>query len=362
MRDLLPDQMRAFRRVEDAFREVAGRWGYEEIRTPTVESYSLFTAAGALSPEMLAGAYTFLDWDGWSGERVMLRYDSTIPVARAAADAAAASGASRSGGAPAPDLSLAFHDAGGAPIREFRPKPDGWDELNEDDRALDPGPWMPVRPGVNRFVWDLRHPGAMRLRGNRTAEEANRGPLVLPGTYEVRLRVGDRTLAESFEVVNDPRSPAGIDELREQLDCLLAMRDKISEIYAGVQRIRDVNAEVERWCARLARHGGHDAAVEAGAALREALAAVASALILPGEHTDTFRLHHRARLNESLASVIGIVDSADARPTTQARALAEEYMARIDAELERLAALLDHDLRAFSDLVSEAGLPPVDMP
>ena len=280
----------------------------------------------------------------------------------AAPDAAAASGASRSGGAPAPDLSLAFHDAGGAPIREFRPKPDGWDELNEDDRALDPGPWMPVRPGVNRFVWDLRHPGAMRLRGNRTAEEANRGPLVLPGTYEVRLRVGDRTLAESFEVVNDPRSPAGIDELREQLDCLLAMRDKISEIYAGVQRIRDVNAEVERWCARLARHGGHDAAVEAGAALREALAAVASALILPGEHTDTFRLHHRARLNESLASVIGIVDSADARPTTQARALAEEYMARIDAELERLAALLDHDLRAFSDLVSEAGLPPVDMP
>ncbi|MXY35574.1 MAG: hypothetical protein F4Y54_02165 [Dehalococcoidia bacterium] len=87
MRDLLPEQMRAFRHVEDAFREVARHWGYEEIRTPTVESYSLFTSAGALSPEMLAGAYTFLDWDGWSGERVMLRYDSTIPVARAAADA-----------------------------------------------------------------------------------------------------------------------------------------------------------------------------------------------------------------------------------------------------------------------------------
>ncbi len=87
MRDLLPEQMRAFRHVEDAFRQVARQWGYEEIRTPTVESYSLFTSAGALSPEMLAGAYTFLDWDGWSGERVMLRYDSTIPVVRAAVDA-----------------------------------------------------------------------------------------------------------------------------------------------------------------------------------------------------------------------------------------------------------------------------------
>ena len=270
--------------------------------------------------------------------------------------------ASGSGDAPTLSVSIAFHDVGGALVREFRPKPAGWDELSEEDQALDPGPWMPVRGGVNRFEWDLRYPGAMRLRGNRTGEEADRGPLVLPGTCEVRLRIGERTLAESFEVVNDPRSPASIDELREQLHCLLAIRDKISDAYASVQRIRDTSAEVERWCARLARHGGHEATVEAGEALREALTAVEFALILPGEHTDTFGLHHRVRLNAALASVISIVDSADARPTVQARTLAEEYMARIDGELERLKALLNHDLRAFNDLVSEAGLPPVDTP
>ena len=87
MRDLLPDEMRAFRRVEDAFRSAAQRWGYQEIRTPTVESYSLYTSAGALSPQMLSRVYSFLDWDGWSGERIVLRPDSTIPVARAAANA-----------------------------------------------------------------------------------------------------------------------------------------------------------------------------------------------------------------------------------------------------------------------------------
>ena len=271
----------------------------------------------------------------------------------------AAPGACDSGDTPAPSVSIAFHDAGGALVREFRPKPAGWDDLSEEDQALDPGPWMPARPGVNRFVWDLRFPGAMRLRGNRTGEEADRGPLVLPGTFEVRLRVGERTLAESFEVINDPRSPASIDELRAQLDCLLAIRDKISHAYAGVQRIRDVSAQIERWSARLARHGGHGAAVEAGTALREALAAVESALILPGDHTDTFSLHHRVRLNAALASVIGIVDSADARPTTQARALAEEYMSRIDDELDRLKILLDRDLGTFNDLVSNAGLSPV---
>ena len=276
--------------------------------------------------------------------------------------AANADDAPVSGGAPGVDVSIAFHDAGGALIREFRPKPAGYDALDDLDKALDPGPWMPVTAGVNRFVWDLRHPGAARLRGNKTGEEADRGPLVLPGAYQIRLRIGDRTFTESFEVVNDPRSPASIEELREQLECILEMRDKISAAYAGVQRIRDTSGEVERWCARLSRHGGHDAAVEVGNALREALAAVESVLILPGEHTDTFGLHNRVRLNAALASVVSIVDSADARPTAQARALAAEYMARIDDELGRLETLLDRDLGAFNELVSEAGLPPVDAP
>lgn len=82
MRDTLPPEMRRFRRIEQAFREVCQGWGYEEIRTPTIEHLHLFTAAGTLSPQMLGRVYSFLDWDGWSGERVVLRPDSTIPAAR----------------------------------------------------------------------------------------------------------------------------------------------------------------------------------------------------------------------------------------------------------------------------------------
>ena len=280
--------------------------------------------------------------------------------------------------------SLVFLDEHGRVVREFRPRPAGYDKLSEEDKALDPGPWIPMRAGVNRFVWDLRYPGAKRLRGNKTGEEAERGPLVLPGTYRVRLRIGYQKLVSrplrqpsrqdeekrldlveqehrgTFKVGNDPRSPATLDELRDQLSLLLEIRDKISAVYEGVQRIRDTSDEVERWCTRLSRHGGHGAAVEAGKALVEALAAVEPALILPGKHTDTFGLHHRVRLNAALASVISIVDSADAHPTAQARALAEEYTARIDTELDRLKALLDHDLGTFNGLVSEAGLPPID--
>ncbi len=82
MRDLLPGEMARYRQVEESFARVCGEWGYSEIRTPTIEFLHLFTATGTLSPQMLDRTYTFLDWDGWSGERVVLRPDATIPAAR----------------------------------------------------------------------------------------------------------------------------------------------------------------------------------------------------------------------------------------------------------------------------------------
>lgn len=82
MQDLLPEDMLRFRRIEDVFRTCCRKWGYQEVKTPTLEYLHLFTATGTLSPSMLSKVYSFLDWDGWSGERVVLRPDGTIPVAR----------------------------------------------------------------------------------------------------------------------------------------------------------------------------------------------------------------------------------------------------------------------------------------
>jgi histidyl-tRNA synthetase len=81
-RDLSPEEMTRFRLIEGVFRDSCLKWGYEEVRTPVLEYLHLFTSTGTLTPSMLGRVYSFLDWDGWSGERVVLRPDSTIPVVR----------------------------------------------------------------------------------------------------------------------------------------------------------------------------------------------------------------------------------------------------------------------------------------
>jgi len=81
-KDLSPDEMESFRLIEGIFRDACLKWGYREVRTPTLEYLYLFTSVGTLTPGMLRRVYSFLDWDGWSGERVVMKPDGTIPVAR----------------------------------------------------------------------------------------------------------------------------------------------------------------------------------------------------------------------------------------------------------------------------------------
>ncbi len=79
----MPNDMARFRHVEQVFRSSCLHWGYDELRTSTLEYLHLFTSTGTLTPAMLSKVYSFLDWNGWSGERVVLRPDGTIPTARA---------------------------------------------------------------------------------------------------------------------------------------------------------------------------------------------------------------------------------------------------------------------------------------
>ncbi|MFC2034565.1 ATP phosphoribosyltransferase regulatory subunit [Chloroflexota bacterium] len=81
-KDLSPEGMKGLRLIEGVFRDCCLKWGYEEVRTPTLEYLHLFTSTGTLTPSQLHKVYSFLDWDGWSGERVVLRPDGTIPIAR----------------------------------------------------------------------------------------------------------------------------------------------------------------------------------------------------------------------------------------------------------------------------------------
>ena len=75
-RDVLPDEMRELRRLEDSVREVFERYGYGEVATPAIEYHEVLAVGDERSAP---SAYRFFDE---SGELLTLRSDMTVPIAR----------------------------------------------------------------------------------------------------------------------------------------------------------------------------------------------------------------------------------------------------------------------------------------
>jgi len=78
--DLLPDEMRAHRRVSDKARATAGRYGFQEIATPIFEFSQVFKRTlGDTSDVVTKEMYTFIDK---GGDEITLRPENTAGVAR----------------------------------------------------------------------------------------------------------------------------------------------------------------------------------------------------------------------------------------------------------------------------------------
>ncbi len=78
--DVLPGESAKWQYVESTFRQLVGRYGYHEIRTPTFEQTELFTrSSGETSEIVTKQMYTFTD----KGDRsVTLKPEGTAPVMR----------------------------------------------------------------------------------------------------------------------------------------------------------------------------------------------------------------------------------------------------------------------------------------
>jgi len=78
--------------------------------------------------------------------------------------------------------------------------PPEWPDQTPPDEKI------PTDVGVNRFAWDLRLQGPLPLAGEPGAEFRNRGPMVPPGAYQVRLTAEGKSYTAPLELKADPRA------------------------------------------------------------------------------------------------------------------------------------------------------------
>ena len=110
---------------------------------------------------------------------------------------------------------------------------------------------LPKEKGLTRTVWNLSQEGA-RLRRPPTPEQLEfagppRGPQVLPGTYTVKLFVGDKMQAErKVEVRVDPTVQVSDADLRMQYEMAMRLRDMVSVMNDGLRFLDSAKQQTEQ--------------------------------------------------------------------------------------------------------------------
>ena len=255
---------------------------------------------------------------------------------------------------PEDDVTLTFLDANGDEIKTYSSK-----RPDKDDSDASDDPRTPAEAGMNLFDWDMRYPGAHTVPGDKTTDGVGRGPLAPPGSYQVRLTVGDHSQTQSFDMVKDPRVNATQEDFDAQFGLLLRIRDKLSETHDNINKIRSARSQVSEWAKRAEGTAAQEAVSDAANGLNAKLDEIEGALIQTEYKGARDRLHMPIRLNAKLAGLTPVVSAGDYRPPQQAYAVLDHFTGLLDTQFDALQSVLDEDLDEFQNLLAEFEIPAI---
>jgi len=218
---------------------------------------------------------------------------------------------------------------------------------------------LTAEAGMNRFIFDMRYPGAERVPGAILWGGNLNGPTAVPGNYQVKLTVGEQTLTQTWEWKKDPRLETTQEDFQEQFDFLIKIRDKITQVNNSVNLLREIRSQIENLSKKVQNLEGGRGIVESVVSLKKKLTEVEDVLIQSQSKSGQDPLNFPILLDNKIAALAGIAARADARPTDQSYKLFDELSARADVQIEKLDNILKFDLPELNKKVKDAGIPAV---
>jgi photosystem II stability/assembly factor-like uncharacterized protein len=212
-------------------------------------------------------------------------------------------------------------------------------------------------PGAHRVSWDLHYSGASVFPG-MVLRSANpqQGPWAVPGKYQIRVTVDGVTQARELTLLGDPRTKDVTQtDLEEQLKLSMQIRDRVSAANEAIVRIRELKKQI---AARSASANDQPLAA-AGEAVSHKLSAVEEEIYQVKNESSKDVLALPIKLNNRLAALLRVAQSADARPTNQTYRMFQQLGAELDVQLAALGQVIKADLAQFNSLLASHNLAAV---
>jgi hypothetical protein len=260
--------------------------------------------------------------------------------------------------APKEEVTLDILDSSGKLVRHLSSKekketeqPPEWPDRVERVKTI------PAKEGMNRFAWDLRHDDPIQIPGAFYSSTGPKGPLALPGDYQVKLTVAGKSQTAPLKLVVDPRNKGREPALQKQFTLAIQVNDRVSQLHQAVDEIRDLRSQIQNLHKRFGDDPRLKPALAAADDLDHKMSEVEQKLIQVNMKGSEANLAFPNMLNERLDTFSHLIESGDKEPTKPQLEVFELLNSQLDAQLKKWAQVKKDDLPKVSELIKQATLP-----
>ncbi|MGA8736701.1 MAG: hypothetical protein WB558_22485 [Terriglobales bacterium] len=266
---------------------------------------------------------------------------------------------------PKAETTIEILDSNGSVIRKY--SSNKTEELDEPLTPEDKKPEKQIKAetGLNRFVWDLRYTGSSRVPDYYLWEykDGGRGPLAVPGKYQVRLTVDGKSQTAAFEVAMDPRVQVSQADLQKQFDLLIQVRDQLSQVYDTVNQIQDVREQIDGLRKRLPDNGSVKNTLLAADALDKNLLLVRDDLAQMKIKSNEDSLAYPQKVDSELAGLaIAVGVGTDSAPTEAEYRVFEKLKQQADISIAHWAEIQRTELADFQKMMAGQNIQAIVVP
>jgi photosystem II stability/assembly factor-like uncharacterized protein len=260
-------------------------------------------------------------------------------------------------GEEAVEVVIEILDASGQVLRPMssetpeKQAPNTWRNLFPE--FFDP-PKLDARWGANRWVWNLRLPDATMI-DEAVLWGSAAGPMVPPGTYQVRMTVGEWSATESFDVVVDPRQEIEPEALEARYQLAREIWNELSRSHELIDTCATVRSRVEGWSERV----DTEEFASLSAEVVERLDGVEGAIRQTKLESSQDMLNFTPKLDNQLVYLRSVVEAAPGHPTTASRERFAELQAELDGIETTLDTVLTNDVPKLEAMLEAMGVPRI---
>ena len=171
------------------------------------------------------------------------------------------------------------------------------------------------------------------------------------------IEVEGKKHRQELEVLKDPKSPAAVKDIEEQIGLALKIQEKVTALVKMGNSIEWIRKQIYDLQDFMKAKGTADEVIEASRSLDEKFIAVEEKLfILRTTGASENLLRFPQQLYSHLKMLGYYVRSGDARPTKSKYDVFKELSQRLEQYQNEYQTLVNTDLKKFNTILSERGI------